>query len=81
MSESKDWLLLGSCGDGDKFTVGGSNVWGREWISRNEVAVVKDPLYGKELRFRVYEIRCDGRSIVFAAGEFSNCIWGFFAKK
>ena len=57
----------------------GLDVWKHDWESLPEDAVaVKDPLHGQAFRFPVYRITHRGRSTVFAAGEFSNGMWGFF---
>lgn len=39
--------------------------------------MVRDPLYGQEYKFPVYTVVTRGEEQEFAAGEFSNCIWGF----
>jgi hypothetical protein len=46
--------------------------------ARRQTALVKDPQYGNENRFNIYEIPIGSLRIVFAAGEFSNGIWGFY---
>jgi len=54
---------------------------GDEWkdcIAKYEIATVTDPLYGSARQFRVYEIALDGRTIRFAASEFSNNVWGYY---
>ena len=40
-----------------------------------------DPHYGLEKVFHVYEAEIDGQILRFAAGEFSNCVWGFYLEK
>ena len=74
----ESWTFVGSCRDGVRFEIDGLNVWDFEW-RKTARANVKDPLYGQALEFNVYEIATRTRSIRFAAGEFSNNVWGFFA--
>jgi len=42
------------------------------------MASISDPAYGQRFEFAVYEIVAGDQRTVFAAGEFSNCIWGFY---
>jgi hypothetical protein len=50
----------------------------KDMLARYETAQVIDPQYGKTHEFQIYEITVDGRVIRFAAGEFSNGIFGFY---
>ncbi len=49
-----------------------------DWFAQHETVSLKDPVYDEDVVFDVYEIAADSRRIVFAAGEFSNMIWGFY---
>lgn len=74
------WKYLGSCIDGERFEVEGVDVWSREWIRcPGELAEIRDPLYNEPRTFSVYELALVGHRFRFAAGEFSNCVWGFYA--
>lgn len=42
---------------------------------------VRDPLYGQEYKFPIYTVIINGQEQEFAAGEFSNCVWGFYLLK
>ncbi len=42
---------------------------------------VKDPLYGQDYNFPVYKVVIENQEFEFAAGEFSNCVYGFYIKK
>lgn len=73
------WKFCGSCADGQKFEISGVNVWEHEWHNtKQSKAEVKDPKYGQSFEFNVYTITHNSKTITFAAGEFSNCIWGFY---
>lgn len=50
----------------------------KDMIARYQTAEVPDPLYGGTHTFRVYEIAVEGRTIRFAASEFSNSVWGYY---
>jgi hypothetical protein len=46
--------------------------------ARYEQAAVIDPIYGEEKRFQIWTIDGPAGPVTFAAGEFSNTIWGFY---
>ena len=73
------WSFIGSCADGEAFAIEGTDVWSRAWTPRRgEFAEVRDPQYQQRFTFPVYELATERGSVTFAAGEFSNCIWGFY---
>jgi hypothetical protein len=72
------WKFAGASPDGQKFDIEGINVWDYQWVPQGKKADVKDPLYHQDFHFSVYEISAASKKIVFAAGEFSNSMWGFY---
>lgn len=75
----KDWNYIGWSFDSDTFEIEGIDVWQHDWQRANgEVAEVTDPAYGQGFSFVVYQIEHAGIRIRFAAGEFSNNVWGFY---
>ncbi|WP_165822252.1 hypothetical protein [Hymenobacter edaphi] len=72
------WHFLGSCLDGESFRIGGLDVWQHRWQHQPQPATVIDPIYGVRKVFGVYVIGPPDAPVLFAAGEFSNCIWGFY---
>lgn len=42
---------------------------------------VKDPVYHQDYTFEVWQAEIEGKIYHFAAGEFSNCMWGFYLEK
>jgi hypothetical protein len=75
------WRYVGHCVEGQQFLIDGVDVWNHKWRPTNEPGVeVEDPLYHQPHSFNVWELESDGRLIRFAAGEFSNCIWGFYRR-
>jgi hypothetical protein len=81
MSNNSQWEFFGAVPDGQSFRVGGLDVWKHEWRDTKERLQVKDPRYQKDFTFHVYEIGDPARAVTFAAGEFSNCIWGFYIRR
>ena len=59
----------------------GVNIFDYEWKSTGKKIDVKDPLYGQKHRFPIYKVLIDEKEYEFAAGEFSNCVYGFYIKK
>lgn len=79
MMHATDWRYVGHCVDGQRFLIEGVDVSDRQWRPTDEPAVeVEDPINHQPHSLDVWECEADGRRIRFAAGEFSNCIWGFY---
>lgn len=56
----------------------GVNIFEYDWQSTGKRVKVQDPVYGQEHIFAVWQAEIDGQIRHFAAGEFSNCVWGFY---
>jgi hypothetical protein len=78
---NEEWVFHGSCVDGGPYAINGVELWTSAWIDTPEEVHVKDPLYQQDFCFPVYELKSGPTQIRFAAGEFSNCIWGFFVQR
>lgn len=52
-----------------------------EWHRTGKRAAVKDPLYNQNYKFEIYTVEINGETHEFAAGEFSNGVWGFYLFK
>ncbi len=73
------WRFVGVNYDEKEFLIDGINVFAHGWRDvAGEIAQVSDPLYEQARRFSVYEITENNRTVKFAAGEFSNGVWGFY---
>lgn len=59
----------------------GVNIFKYNWKSTGERIEVQDPLYGQSHQFYVYKVKIRKEEYKFAAGEFSNCIWGFYVEE
>ncbi len=58
----------------------GIDIWKCQWLDTHERVDVEDPVYHQKHTFHIYEISAGDRSITFAAGEFSNGMWGFYVR-
>jgi len=75
------WKFITAIPDGEYFQINGLNIWDHKWESKGEKIQVKDPVYGETHSMDVYQIEKDNLKIRFAAGEFSNCIWGIYREE
>ena len=76
-----NWKHIKTVIDSEPFVIDGMNIWDYKWSSTNDSIQIKDPLYGKAYSFNVYEISNKENKVKFAAGEFSNCIWGIYMQE
>jgi len=65
------WRFEKTVSDGEEYKINGINIWDFKWEETGEKIMIKDPIYGKFYSF----------DILFAAGEFSNCVWGIYLKE
>jgi hypothetical protein len=73
------WKYVDHVAEGEPLTLGGENVWNHRWKLTGDAATVIDPQDGATRELEVWKIvRPRLSDIVFAAGEFSNGIWGFY---
>jgi hypothetical protein len=74
------WRLVFIGLEGEPVSLHGHDPWKHEWNSCSEDAVVvAHPSYPSQRHeMSVYKLAAPGESIRFAAGEFSNGVWGFF---
>ena len=56
----------------------GAKIFDYEWIQTGEKVNIIDPLYGEKYCFSVYKVVIDKYEYIFAAGEFSNSVYGFY---
>lgn len=73
------WKFVTVGTENDRTCIGDVAVWAHEWHRvPGAKATVVDPHYGQSFRFDVYRIRVADQVLEFAAGEFSNGVWGFY---
>ena len=56
----------------------GVNIFDYDWQPTGRRVKVQDPLYHQDHTFEVWQVEINGQIRRFAAGEFSNCVWGFY---
>ena len=80
MWKSKTWQheVTGFDGNVNLF---GVNIFDYEWIRTDKTVKVRDPIHNQEHIFSVYTVNINEQEYEFAAGEFSNCVWGFYVYK
>ena len=74
------WTFLTSGTELQPVRIDGVNVWDHKWQESGRKAEVTDPRRGQSFTFEVWSIATKKKSIQFAAGEFSNGIWGFYTE-
>ena len=75
------WRYVGHCVEGQQFLIDGADVSDHKWHATDEPAIeVEDPHDRRPYSFKIWELDVNGRRIRFAAGEFSNCVWGFYRR-
>lgn len=77
---SKDWKHEVTGIDGNTMLFG-VNIFDYPWKNTQRNAIIHDPLYDHEYSFSIYTVDINGQEYEFAAGEFSNCVWGFYLNK
>ena len=75
---ASNWKHLKTVIDSDPFELEGLNIWEHEWKSTGKSINIRDPLYSQDYTFNVFEISDGTKVIRFAAGEYSNCVWGIY---
>jgi len=78
--EKRKWEFVGSSEEGSPFAIDGVDVWSQEWkAGRSRPSVhVKNPNDGMIIEVGVYSIGSGERKVRFAAGAFSDSIFGFY---
>ena len=75
----KGWRFVSIGPEGHATDVGGINPWEVEWTPTHGRITVAHPQYPSERHTMLtYKVAKSDQSVVFAAGEFSNGVWGFF---
>ena len=73
------WRFVSIGVEGQATDVGGTNPWQVKWQPTGRSITVAHPQYPNQRhRMDVYNAEGTQPPTVFAAGEFSNGVWGFF---
>jgi len=75
--EGKEWKHRITGVDGNTMLFG-VNIFQYKWRSLGKCVRVVGSQDGREYNFYVYSVQIKKQEYVFAAGEFSNCVWGFY---
>jgi len=81
-SLTKGWKFVSIGFEGDEVLLDGLNPWQNEWYDLEEASIiVAHPSYPEQRHsMEISELRANGRTVKFAAGEFSNGVWGFYVQ-
>lgn len=79
-SQKGEWQHAVTGVDGN-VTLFGVNIFEYKWESMGETIEVLDPLYQQPHTMWVYKVLIGEEDHEFAAGEFSNCVWGFYTRE
>jgi hypothetical protein len=73
------WRFVHIGYEGDDVEIGGVKVWGIKWVPLRDRITVAHPMYPAQ-RHPMWTYQLPGPSgpVEFAAGEFSNGVWGIF---
>lgn len=74
------WKFVKSGIEGD-CELFGVNIFDYRWESTNKKIKVLDPIYNQMHEMTIYNVDIEGKVVTFAAGEFSNCVYGFYVNE
>lgn len=74
------WKFVKSGIEGD-CELFGVNIFDYRWEPTNKKIKVLDPLYNQMHEMNIYNVNIGGKVLTFAAGEFSNCVYGFYVNE
>ncbi len=76
-----NWKHAKTILDGEPYEIKGLNIWDHAWINTGDQIKIKDPIYHQDYTFTIYKINVGEITIEFAAGEFSNNVWGIYERE
>ena len=74
------WKFVKSGIEGD-CELFGVNIFDYRWEPTNKKIKVLDPIYNQMHETNIYNVNIGGKVLTFAAGEFSNCVYGFYVNE
>jgi hypothetical protein len=74
------WKFVGSS-FGDSFILDGIDIFKKQWMNTGKEIRVKDPHYNQLFEFTVWKVKTGEKEVTFAAGEFSNGVFGIYKKR
>ena len=78
---SSGWEFVGIVFDGDPILIEGASPWSAGWhrVGEDPVTVAHPSYPWQRHEMSVYKLAGSDPAVYFAAGEFSNTVWGFFS--
>jgi len=73
------WKFIKSGVDGNCILFG-INIFDYEWENTGQRVEVIDPLYSQKHILEIYNAKINSENVTFAAGEFSNGVYGFYIR-
>jgi hypothetical protein len=75
------WKAIGVVAEGQPIEVNGLNPWQLQWRQVSQSPLhLPHPHYNAQTHpMHIFEVVTEGRTTVFAAGELSANVWGFYA--
>jgi hypothetical protein len=74
------WKPIGVVAEGQPIEIDGINPWQHSWRSTEQpsVELPHPSCPNQRHRMNIYEVESAGHKVVFAAGELSANVWGFY---
>ena len=73
------WIPVGVGFEGEAINVNGINPWNYKWRSLRIPLTLPHPAYPSQQNdYRVYQVDTENGIVVFASGELSPNVWGFY---
>ena len=73
------WRFVHIGFEDDGIAIDGVGIWNASWAATGHQITVAHPQYPNQRHsMSTYRVDASGRAMEFAAGEFSNGVWGFF---
>ena len=73
------WCFVRTAIEGDGTQVVGANLWDADWMPTHDRITVAHPQHSSQRHVMcTYEIAGTDPRVPFAAGEFSNGVWGVY---
>jgi len=81
-SVSPGWNLVSIGFEGQEVRIAGVSLWEVEWepVGSSSITVAHPSHPEQRHQIPVYRVRHSSPEMLFAAGEFSNGVWGFYTR-
>lgn len=74
------WKFVKTGTEGD-CQIFGVNIFDYKWKNTGQKVEVSDPIYGQKHLLCIYDANIGDKTVIFASGEFSNSVYGFYVKE